>query len=452
VSLLLAKLFTLTEGEHLSDKEGNSIEDSTVSELRDKISNDSVTARQVIASYLARIGKVETEIAAWEAFDLDFIEDQLRQLEKAPPGQSSLLFGIPVGIKDIFNTKNLPTSYGSKIYEDNQPVTDCTVVAQLRAQGAVIMGKTVSTEFAYWKAGPTRNPLNTRHTPGGSSSGSAAAVSAGMVPLAVGSQTAGSTIRPASYCGIVGFKPSIGLISLAGVKSLSNSMDTVGVFGKSVADVALLAGVLSEIYSLTDLSKPIISPKIALLRAPEWDMADDSAIQAVIDAVKIIESLGSPIRRGEVPREFTPLASVQTRIMAREAARELTHERLYNKAQLSSSLLELFEFADSISSDVYLSDRKIRDSCIAKLDDLFGGADILLAPSSLSTAPLIEEGTGSPELSRAWTMLGLPIITIPLTRDSNGLPFGLQIASRPNLDHYLLKAAAWLESLLSRKT
>ncbi len=418
-------------------------------ELRGLLANGQVSVSDVIAVHEDRIARFENQVEAWQVRDKAFVERQVMALESGPKHMRGPLFGMPVGIKDIFDTEDLPTAYGSEVYADNRPAADAACVARLREAGAVIMGKTVSTEFAYWKAGKTRNPLDLTRSPGGSSSGSAAAVACGMVPLAIGSQTAASTIRPAAYCGIVGFKPTRGLISLAGAKALANSLDTVGVFGRDVADAALIASVMIGDEAMMTLEAPCEPPSIALLKAPEWQSADDETLATVHAAAQRAREVASAsVFEGTVPDAFAPLAQIQTRIMAFEASRELAHERRAHRDRLSLPLRELFEQGDNISAADYAEDMKMRETCLRELDVLFGDADVLLAPSTHSTAPLLENGTGNPDLCRAWTLLGLPSVTIPCGTGEDGLPLGLQIASRPRSDHYLLQIAYWFETLL----
>ncbi len=394
------------------------------------------------------IAREEPDIGAWEHLDWDFVDRQVAELENLPTDQRGPLHGRTVGIKDIFDTADLPTAYGSEIYTGHQPAADAACVARLRAAGAVILGKTVSTEFAYWKAGKTRNPLDRTRTPGGSSSGSVAAVASGMASLAIGSQTAASTIRPASYCGIVGFKPTRGRISLAGAKALANSLDTVGAFAVSVADVGLISSVMMGDGILANIAPLGGPPNIGVHSTPEWDQVDREALAVVTESAARAEAAGADVNRQPVPEMFAPLAKIQTRVMAYEATRELAHERRVHAVQLSAPLLELFDLGDSIGAEEHARELQIRDRCLAELDNLFGQADIILAPSTLAEAPLLEDGTGNPDLSRAWTLLGLPSITIPCGMGPEGLPLGLQIAARQGEDARLLGAARWFEDLL----
>lgn len=420
---------------------------TTAVELRESLRRGDETPANIVAACRARIEAREDAVGAWQALNWDFVDAQVAAAEVCEIGVRGPLFGLPVGIKDIFDTADLPTGYGSDIYVDHRPAADAACVARLRSAGAIILGKTVSTEFAYWKAGKTRNPLNLDHSPGGSSSGSVAAVADGMVPLAIGSQTAASTIRPAAYCGIVGYKPTRGLISLAGVKALSNSLDTVGVFGCSVADAAMIAGVMMGNAELGDTPALQKAPEAAVLWSPEWHLADDEAIAVTEQAAAEAKAAGAVVRNGTVPDAFADLTKLQTEVMAFEAARELAHERRVHADRLSAPLLELFAKADAIAVADNIAALAHRDHCLAAIEKLFHDAKVLLAPSTLSTAPRFEDGTGDPTICRAWTLLGLPSITIPWGVGANGLPLGLQLAARPGHDRDLIQVARWFEAL-----
>ncbi len=426
----------------LFDKYGNAAPKSAQALATD------ISVDQVIADCRARIEKSEADIQAWQTLDWSVVANQVDRLNQQSASDRGPLFGLPIGIKDIFDTFDFPTAYGSEIYAGNQPAFDAAVVARLRAAGAIILGKTVSTEFAYWRAGKTRNPHDLTRSPGGSSAGSAAAVAAGIVPFAVGSQTAASTVRPAAYCGIVGFKPTHGLVSLAGVKALSNSLDTVGMFARSVSDIAMIAAVLIGDTTLdTPLKGPC--PRFAILTAPEWDGVSPQAMTALGNAATSARAAGALVRDGAVPSGFADFAELQTLVMAYEAARELAHERRVHFDRLSQPLRDLLIEGEGISPGDYRAARRRRIDGVATIDELFGEADFLLAPSALDEAPKFEDGTGDPAMSRAWTSLGLPSISIPCGHGDNDLPLGLQIAARPDDDAGLLAAAAWFERCLS---
>jgi len=433
----------------LSDGAGDRLNALPAGEVLSELLRGATTPRELARACRARIELREDAVGAWQALDWDFVERQIAALPDRPRDGSAPLWGLPVGVKDLFDTADLPTGYGSAIYDGHRPAADAAAVARLRACGAVVLGKTVSTEFAFWRPGKTRNPLDLAHSPGGSSSGSAAAVADHMVPLALGTQTAASTIRPAAYCGIVGFTPSRGLISLAGIKALANSLDTVGVFGRSVADCGLLAGALSRRPAMIDVRAPDRPPVLAMLRSPDWDKVSHACLAAVENAADTLAAAGATVRRGDTPAPFAPLTETQTTIMAYEAARELAFERAVHFERLSEPLKTLLLQGEGTDLEAYDRARAVGARCRAALDELFGGADALLAPSAPSVAPRFEDGTGDPVMSRAWHLLGLPALSVPCGTDSAGLPFGLQIAGRPGEDAALLSVALWIEERLA---
>ena len=446
--LSLGRQFMSMEAERLSNRSSDSQFSETIFSLNEAVDSGNRTTDDVISSYRSRIEGRQPDVQAWQTLNWNFVERQIADLDQRAPDARAPLYGIPVGVKDIFDTSDLPTAYGSEIYKAHQPTADAAAVARLRAAGAIIMGKTISTEFAYWKPGKTRNPLDLKRTPGGSSAGSAAAVADGMVPFALGSQTAASTIRPASYCGIIGFKPTWGLVSTAGVKALAGSMDTVGIFARTVDCVATVAAVLTGDENLNNDLANQSQPRLAVLRAPEWDIVSADALAQINNACSLAQKAGASVCEDSVPMTFMNLAGDQTRLMAFEAVRDLAYERHAHFDELSQPLQDLLILGESISFEDYTAIGRHRDACLANIDDLFGDADAILAPSTLGEAPLLEEGTGDPALSRAWTLLGLPSITVPCGTGKNGLPLGLQIACRFGEDAKLLSVARWFERVL----
>ena len=425
------------------------LEKNSASDLRglvQRIISNEVAIDTLAQQYRKVIEGRERDTKAFEFLDWDVVDQQIDKLAATAADQRGRLFGLPVAVKDIFDTADMPTTYGSRIYKGHIPTVDAACVARLRHAGAIILGKTVTTEFAYWHAGPTRNPLNPGHTPGGSSSGSCAGLAAGMFPLALGSQTAASTIRPASYCGITGYKPSRQWISRAGVKPLAaNSLDAVGVFGKCVDDVKLLASVLAG----TCFEAETFSPALTLWCGEEWNAAESYATDAVMTATDKLATAGSTIHRAAPSPLFAGLLDTQKLIMAREAAMDLADEFLNHRAALSDTLGGFLEEGCNISADQYAAALQTTIVCRARIDELFGPADILAAPSTLDEAPLAANGTGNPDMSRVWTLLDLPSITLPVGTGPAGLPLGLQLAARPGQDAKLLGAAKWIEAVLS---
>jgi Asp-tRNA(Asn)/Glu-tRNA(Gln) amidotransferase A subunit family amidase len=320
-----------------------------------------------------------------------------------------------------------------------------------REAGAVLLGKTVSTELANMTSGVTRNPHKLQHTPGGSSSGSAAAVADAMVPLALGTQTAGSLIRPAAFCGIVGYKPSHNRVSRAGVKSLSETLDTIGGFGRSVRDVALLGAVLTSDKRLADPqnfeSSTISAPRIGLCATPDWSLADEDTQQAWAQAEQALTGYTLQV---SLPAELQDLVNQQKAVQMFETARSLRHEHRHHADQLSASLLALLEDGMRISGETHAQNLKAIARQRQVADELFRDHDVLLAPSALGEAPAGLETTGDPLFCRGWTLLGLPCIHLPFARGRTGLPVGLQLVGRFADDHRLLAAAHWVHQRLTR--
>ena len=367
--------------------------------------------------------------------------DFLISLDKGPV--QGLLHGLPIGVKDLFDTVDMPTTYGSSIYQSLQPSSDASVVALCREQGAIMLGKTVTTEFATFTPGKTRNPHRLTHTPGGSSSGSAAAVADHMVPLAFASQTAASVIRPAAFCGIVGYKPSFGLINRSGVKPLSDSLDTLGFLGRSVEDVALFAAAASGDHSLLHLETSL-APRIALCHTHEWSFADDDTQQAMQHAASVFAKAGHRVRELTLPDSFAGLLQAQKEIMGFDLVRSLAYERLQRLSELSPGLREVLTMGQQISIDQHRSNLQLAHSSKAAVSSAFGEYEVVLAPSAVGEAPATLNQTGDPVFGRVWTLLGLPCVHLPFYKGSSGMPVGLQVVGRPGEDKVALRVAAWL--------
>lgn len=364
-----------------------------------------------------------------------------------------VLHGIPFGVKDLFDTADSPTSYGSPIYKGYQPLADSAAVAHCRAAGGVMMGKTVTTELANMQptayvesaqsdAVTTRNPHNVDHTPGGSSSGSAAAVADFMLPLALGTQTAGSLIRPAAFCGVVGFKPSHNRIAKAGVKSLSETLDTLGGFARSVQDVALLASVLTgdaRMAQQINTDEPLQGIRIGLCQTPEWSLADGDTQAAWAQAVQSLQ--GAKLLKLQLPAQLSSLVTVQKDIQAFETARSLLPENRQIPNRLSASLQTLLAYGETITGEAHAANFLRTQHARLQAEDLFRDVDVILAPSTIGAAPRGLMHTGDPLFCRTWTLLGLPCIHLPFTKSVNGLPMGLQLIGSYGQDHQLLAAA-----------
>jgi len=403
-------------------------------------------SEDLVRACLERISERDGELHAFTQLDPVSALAQARALDAGPV--RGPLHGLPIGVKDLFDTADLATSYGSAIYAGHRPAIDAASVALCREAGAVVMGKTVTTEFAYFQPGPTRNPHNPLHTPGGSSSGSAAAVADRMLPLALGTQTAGSIIRPAAYCGVVGYKPSHGLVSGAGVKSLSQTLDVVGGFGRSVRDVGLLGSVLTGDARLASLGESA-APRIGLFQTPAWPQADADTQRAWELATKALASHTEACQDAALPPDFGELIQLQKEVMAFEMARALSHERLRHRARLSERLLALLDEGMAIAGATHTSHLARTADWRLRIDALFERHDVLLTPSATGEAPA-GMATGDPLFCRSWSLLGLPSVHLPFTAGAKGLPIGLQLVGRFGADHELLAAAHWVHERLTR--
>jgi amidase len=410
-----------------------------------RIAAGTITAEALTRACLDRIAAREPTVGAFIHLDPDRALAEARQRDKQPGGA---LQGVPIGVKDLMDTHDMPTGYGSAIYAGHRPAADAACVALARAAGAVALGKTVTTEFATFTPGKTANPHNPAHTPGGSSSGSAAAVADRMLPLAFGTQTAGSVIRPAAFCGIVGYKPSFGLIPRAGTKPLADSLDTVGVMARDVADAAFFAAALTDRAALRVDSVPA-TPRLALYHAPEWRSADDAARRIVEAAAERAGRAGALVSIREAATEHDGLIEAQKLIMDYETARSLAFERLTRWNDLSPALRERIESGLATSGGAYDAAHRLVEQARHAVPALFGEADALLVPSAPGEAPMGLARTGDPVMNRAWTMLHLPCITLPAGHGRNGLPLGVQLVGRFGEDAALLRVAAFLEQALA---
>ncbi len=394
-----------------------------------------------------RIAHRESIVHAWSYFDPIALRRELARVELM--GDLPLK-GVPIGIKDIFDTADMPTTYGSAIYEGHFPERDAELVARLRSAGALIAGKTVSTEFAYTNPGPTVNPHATAHTPGGSSSGSAAAVADGMVPIALGSQTGGSTIRPAAFCGIVGFKPTYGWISTTGMKPLAPSMDTIGILARSAADVALVLPVLSGQALASAGRSGAASLRVAWFPGPHRCDADADA-QGVLESARgLLRSAGYEVEPIELAgADIAGLSEANRLIMAYEAARSLSEEYRWHRDEISAAMVLLIETGNQITAQEY---RRALEQ-VARAREVVNrdlGDRLLMTFSAPGEAPRREAGTGNSLFNRAWTAMGLPCATLPLGRGSKfGLPLGVQFIAVSGADGALVRACMVIETLFN---
>jgi Asp-tRNA(Asn)/Glu-tRNA(Gln) amidotransferase A subunit family amidase len=399
-------------------------------------------------AWLAQIDAREAEVGAWQHFDRDLVIAAARRGDREPP--RGPLHGIPLAVKDVIDTFDLPTGYGSPIYANHRPTADAACVALARAAGAIVLGKTVSTEFAYFTPGKTTNPHNAAHTPGGSSSGSAAAVGADMAPLAFGTQTAGSILRPASYCGVVGYKPSFGLMPRSGVKALADSLDTVGVMARTVEDAAFFIGVLTDRRALRDAADAApLPPRLGLCRTAMWDAAEPATVAALDRARGALLAAGARVDDLPVPDLHRGLAAAQNTIMSYEMTGALADERIRHSAQISPRLAQLFDHGMTIGAETY--DAAVAEARAARLalDEFFGSCAAVVVPAAPGEAPEGHEYTGDPVFNRMWTLLGTPAVTIPAGKGPDGLPVGIQLVGRIGDDARLMECARFAERALA---
>jgi len=430
----------------------------SASEAARLIREGAISSEQLVEACLARVREADSEIQAWAFLDPNYALAQARaadelRLSGKPIGP---LHGVPVAIKDIFDTADMPTEYGSALYAGNTPVRDAMVVSLLRAAGAVILGKTVTTEFATYAPGKTRNPHNPDHTPGGSSSGSAAAVAAGMTPLALGSQTNGSTIRPASFCGVLGFKPTHGLISRHGVLVLSRTLDHVGLFARTVEDIALLAEQLVG-YDERDpdtrprarlplvevaAEEPPLEPMFAFVKTPYWERADEETKEGFAE---LIEHLGDRVEEIELFPSAGEAWGWHCTIMEAEMAANLECEWDKGRDRLSESLRAQLQRGREVKAIDYQRAiariRPIHESFVELFEQRY---DAILTPAAPGGAPKGLASTGDPSFCTLWTLCGMPTVSLPLLESANGLPIGVQLVGPRDGDARLLRTARWL--------
>jgi Asp-tRNA(Asn)/Glu-tRNA(Gln) amidotransferase A subunit family amidase len=413
-------------------------------ELARRIEAGALSPRAVVELCAEAVATHESEIGAFAELDAARRRVEQQQLALLP------LRGLPVGIKDIFDTADLPTAYGSAIYAGHRPKADAAMVMLIRRAGGLVLGKTVTTEFASLEPAGTRNPRNPAHTPGGSSSGSAAAVAAGMVPLALGSQTGGSVIRPAAFCGVAGFKPSYRLLPTVGMKCFSWSLDTVGLFGASVPDVAFAAATMSGRDLRVDGRPPQAAPVVALVRTPFWQDASAAMQKAVERAARAAERSGARVKDMELPPIFADAVRAHRIVQGYEAIRALAFEYDFHRDRMGPLLRAQLDDAATIDADTYDNARRITRRARRALIDLLPDGEVMLTPSAPGAAPKGLGSTGEPTFNRLWTLLGTPCVNVPGLSDAGGLPLGVQVVARFGRDRFALSAAAWLESAVAR--
>lgn len=416
----------------------------TATQAAAAIESGALTCEALVRACLERIGEREPVVHAFVALDAERTIAHARMLDRTP--RRGLLHGLPIAVKDIIDTCDLPTAYGSRVYAGNVPRADASCVAVLRDAGAIVAGKTVTTEFAYFTPGTTANPADPAHTPGGSSSGSAAAVADCMVPLALGTQTAGSVTRPASYCGVFGFKPTYGRMNLTGIKPFSPSLDTLGFFSRSIDDVELLRCALAG-DAYRPLEGPTKPPRIGLWRSAQWSSANAASQRALIDAAQALARDAQLADLGE--RDVAPgLIEAQKTVMAFEASRSLAHEYRAHRDALSPQLRELIATGLAIAYADYVAAHRCANAARDALEPLLAQYDALITASAPGEAPRGLAATGDPLFSRAWTLVGVPTISIPAYTGDSGLPVGVQVIGGWDDERTLLAIAKWIATRL----
>jgi Asp-tRNA(Asn)/Glu-tRNA(Gln) amidotransferase A subunit family amidase len=422
-----------------------------------------ITSVDLVEACLARIREVDGDVQAWTFLDPEYALAQARAADELRMSGQPIgaLHGVPVGLKDIIDTADMPTENGSVLHAGRMPSRDASVVSLLRGAGAIILGKTVTTEFATRTPGKTRNPHNSGHTPGGSSSGSAAAVAAGMVPLALGSQTTGSTIRPASYCGVFGLKPTHGLIPRHGMFQLSRSLDHVGLFARSVEDIALLLEELAAHderdpdsrprarvpYRSVAADEPPLPPMFAFVKTSLWDRVDADAREAFAE---LVSRLGDLVEELDLTTPLEEVLEWQRAVGGTEIAINLRREWDHGRDKLSPALRQRIADGRDVRAMDYLRALGRIPELNASFTELFEQRyDAIVTPAAFGTAPKGLESTGDPALCALWTLCGMPALSVPLMQGANGLPLGVQLVGARHRDGRLLRTARWLVSHLS---
>jgi amidase len=410
------------------------------------ISAGTLTSEALVRSCLDRIEVREPVVHAWAHLDPELALAQARAADKASGG---LLRGVPIGVKDIIDTWDMPTGHNSPIFEGKVPFADAACVALSRAANGVIMGKTVTTEFANRHPGPTVNPHNAAHTPGGSSSGSAAAVADGHVPLAFGTQTGGSVIRPAAYCGVVGYKPSFGDFSRVGIKMQSPSVDTLGLMARTLDDIALFRAVVLALPSVA-IDRASAAPRVGFCRTPIWDEAAPDTKTLLEETAFRLSAKGCKVVDVSFSSAFEQILTDHSNITAFEGARNYSDERLRNPDKVSKELME-GNVARGLACcfEAYVASQRTSDRYRLHIDSLFDNLDLLLVPSAPGEAPKGVEFTGDPRFNSLWTLAGTPCVTLPAGTGREGLPLGIQLVAKRYADDRLLSQAAWVAAHLN---
>lgn len=411
------------------------------------VADGQLTVTAIVEELLEQIEQKDTTVQAWSYLDRNTVLKQATELDRGPALPAR---GLIFAAKDNYDTHDMPTAYGSPIHTGHQPGRDAASVASLRIAGALLLGKTVTTEFAHVYPGPTRNPWNPEHTPGGSSSGSAAAVASGMVPAALGSQTTGSVIRPAAFCGTVGFKPSYGVINASGMLANAPSFDTIGIFTRSVDDASVMYSLLTGEPITALETAPVKSMRIGFCRTPYWQRADEEARVITEQAADTLARAGAHVTDFEAADVFAGLSELNQQVSGYEFARTVAHERLYAADQLSDDLRDgRMQTGLQTRYAEYIEAQKKFQIARQKLDAAFADIDIIIGLPAPGAAPVGLRRTGDPIFNMPWTTLHTPAMTLPLFRAANGLPIGLQVCARRYHDQHLLRCASGIAELFS---
>ena len=414
----------------------------TAVEAARRVGAGELTVEALVRACLDRIEEREPDVAAWVHLD----RERVLAAARAHDGAGSMP-GVPVGVKDIVDTADAPTAYGSPIYRGHQPVADAVAVDRIRAAGGIVLGKTVTTEFAMRYPGPTRNPHDVRHTPGGSSSGSAAAVADCMVPLAIGTQTAGSVIRPAAFCGVYGYKPTFGLLSFAGVRHFAESLDTLGCMARSVEDLAFFRDVLLGIRP-GPLEPFAGRPRLGLCRTHHWDEADEATRSCLEDGARRLAAAGMSVAEVALPAGFEDSLEIYERVQQFEGARCFGPDAARHPDLLSVDARTLHERGMAVDAGSYREAVRRFAGWRAMIDEAFSGFDAVLTPSAPGEAPRGLRFTGRTTFNYLWTVLHVPAVTVPAFQGPQGLPIGAQLVASRYADDRLLSVASRVASAL----
>jgi Asp-tRNA(Asn)/Glu-tRNA(Gln) amidotransferase A subunit family amidase len=419
----------------------------SATEMASRIEAGSLTAEAIVQSCLDRIREREPMVRAWAHIAAAEALEAARSARR-----DTVMKGIPFGIKDILDTAEMPTGYGSPIYTGCRPSFTASAATLPRAAGGVLLGKTVTTEFANRHPGPTGNPHNLGHTPGGSSSGSAAAVADFMVPLAIGTQTGGSVIRPAAYCGVVGFKPSFNMFAPAGMHPNTETLDTIGIMARSVADIGLFRAAMMAIpYEPPSL--PGSAPRLALCRTPHWDKAQPEGKSVLEEAANRLRAAGAEVVESELPNSCTHVSDIQNRHSYFEAPRNHSPERYRHEGQLSLALREgRIAGGKKLTLDEFRAAWREADTMRAAANQWAGGFDAILTLPAPGRAPKTLASTGDAIFNGLWTLLHMPCLTIPAGAGPDGLPVGVQLVGKRHADARLLDIGLWVESRLEARS